>query len=161
MILNRILITVTLLLTTSPTVAEMIVEGTGSVIDGDTLEIRGKRIRLHGIDAPESSQICQDTSGQDWRCGQQAALALSGRIARRIISCDIRDTDTYGRSVAVCSVGVENLNAWMVANGWALAYRRYSQDYVGAEASARIARVGIWGGRFQPPWSWRGQHITK
>ncbi|TWA74143.1 endonuclease YncB(thermonuclease family) [Azospirillum brasilense] len=129
--------------------------GTASVVDGDTLEVRGTRIRLHGIDAPESQQLCQDATGKDWRCGQQAALALSDRIGRRPVDCLVKDTDRYGRSVAACSVGGESLNAWMAANGWAMAYRQYSKDYVGAEATARAARAGIWAGTFQPPWEWR------
>ncbi|AWK85056.1 thermonuclease family protein [Azospirillum thermophilum] len=129
--------------------------GTATVIDGDTLEVHGQRIRLHGIDSPESAQLCQDAAGKDWRCGQQAALALSDRIARRPVSCEVKDTDRYGRSVAACSVAGESLNAWMVSQGWAMAYRQYSTDYVGAEATARAARAGIWAGTFQPPWEWR------
>ncbi|OYD82526.1 thermonuclease family protein [Azospirillum brasilense] len=129
--------------------------GTVSVIDGDTLEIHGTRIRLHGIDAPESAQLCQDAAGKDWRCGQKAALALSDRIGRRPVTCEQKDKDRYGRVVAACFVNGENLNAWMAANGWAMAYRQYSKDYVGAEATARAARAGIWAGTFQPPWEWR------
>ncbi len=141
-------------LTTLPASAETIT-GTASVIDGDTLDIQGRRIRLHGIDAPESAQLCQDATSRDWRCGQQAALALSDRIARRPVACEVKDTDRYGRSVAACSVGGESINAWMVSQGWAMAYRQYSKDYVDAEATARAARVGIWSGSFQPPWDWR------
>jgi endonuclease YncB( thermonuclease family) len=145
----------TVLLFASPAVAAETIAGTASVIDGDTLEVQGKRIRLHGIDAPESAQLCQDAAGKDWRCGQRAALALSDRIARRPVSCEVKDTDRYGRSVAACSAGGESLNAWMVANGWAMAYRQYSKDYVDAEATARAGRAGIWAGTFQPPWDWR------
>lgn len=147
-------IAIALLLLSTPAAAETIA-GTASVIDGDTLEVRGKRIRLHGIDAPESAQLCQDASGKEWRCGQQAANALSERIARRPVTCEVKDTDRYGRSVAACSAGGENLNAWMAANGWAMAYRQYSKDYVDAEAAARASRAGIWAGTFQPPWEWR------
>lgn len=146
----------TLFLGIGPAAADQIA-GTASVIDGDTLEIRGARIRLHGIDAPESQQICTDGSGKDWRCGQQAALALSDRIGRRPVACEVKDKDRYGRLVAACSAGGENLNAWMAANGWAMAYRQYSKDYVGAEATARASRAGIWAGTFQPPWEWRAE----
>ena len=144
-----------LVLLATPEVAAETISGTASVIDGDTLEIRSKRIRLHGIDAPESAQNCQDAAGKDWRCGQRAALALSDRIGRRPVSCEVKDTDRYGRSVAACSAGGESLNAWMVANGWAMAYRQYSKDYVDAEATARAGRAGIWAGTFLPPWDWR------
>ena len=130
------------------------VAGQASVIDGDTIEIHGTRIRLHGIDAPESGQICM-ADGAQWRCGQQAALALDARIGGRPVVCSERDIDRYGRTVGVCNAGGEDLNAWMVAEGWALAYRKYSTDYVEEEAAAQAAGVGIWRGEFVAPWDWR------
>lgn len=129
--------------------------GSATVIDGDTLEIRGQRVRLHGIDAPESAQTCTDPAGGSWRCGQRAALALSERIGRATVACERKDRDRYGRIVAVCSTAGRDLNAWMAENGWALAYRDYSKDYVDAETVARITRAGIWGGSFDAPWDWR------
>lgn len=137
-----------------PAFAETIA-GRASVIDGDTLEIKGERIRLHGIDAPESAQLCQDAAGKEWRCGQKAANALADRIGNRRVSCRVTDTDRYGRSVAACSASGESLNAWLVSQGWAVAYRRYSLEFVGDEDAARSARAGIWAGKFQPPWEWR------
>lgn len=128
--------------------------GQASVIDGDTIEIHGTRIRMHGIDAPESGQVCM-ADGAQWRCGQQAALALDARIDGRLVSCSERDVDRYGRIVAICSAGGEDLNAWMVAEGWALAYRNYSTDYVDEEAAAQAAGLGIWRGEFVAPWDWR------
>jgi len=71
------------------------------------------------------------------------------------VACDQRDVDRYGRIVGVCRAGLEDLNSWMVANGWALAYRRYSRTYVGQEDSARAAKRGIWRGTFMMPWEWR------
>ena len=130
------------------------VEGTASVIDGDTIEIHGTRIRLHGIDAPESGQSCV-ALGVEWRCGQRAALALDTRISGRTVSCDERDIVRYGRVVAVCTVDREDVNAWMVAEGWALAYRRYATDYVDEEADAQAAGLGVWRGEFVAPWDWR------
>ena len=129
--------------------------GVASVIDGDTIEIHGQRIRLHGIDAPESRQLCVLPTGKKWRCGQAAALALADRIGRATIRCEPRDHDRYRRVVAVCFKGAEDLNSWMVANGWAVAYRKYSLDYVDDEDRARIARANIWSGRFELPWDWR------
>lgn len=129
--------------------------GTASVIDGDTLDIHGVRVRLHGIDAPESGQTCRDAQGTMYRCGQRAALALSGRIGRHPVSCTAYDTDSYGRTVAVCHQGGTDLNAWMVAGGHALAYCRYSRDYVDEEEEARQAIRGLWAGRFVAPWEWR------
>ena len=134
--------------------------GIASVTDGDTLEIHGRRIRLHGIDAPESGQFCE-MNGTMYRCGQQAALALSDKIGRAIIRCEQRDVDRYKRIVAVCRLGDVDLNAWMVRQGWAVAYRRYSRDYVGEEGAARSAKAGIWAGRFIEPSRWRrGDRLT-
>lgn len=131
------------------------IEGVPSVIDGDTLDIRGQRIRLFGIDAPEGRQTCQ-RDGKAWRCGQQAALALSDKIARRSVKCEQRDRDRYRRIVAVCFLNGEDLNGWMVREGWAVDYRRYSKGrYAGAEAEARADKRGIWSGKFEKPWAWR------
>jgi len=132
--------------------------GVASVIDGDTIEIHGQRIRLFGIDAPESSQLCVRPTGERWRCGQQASFALADQIGRAAVTCQSRDFDRYGRVVAVCFKGSEDLNRWMVANGWAVAYKRYSVDYVASEAAARRSQINIWSGRFDMPWDWRAQH---
>jgi endonuclease YncB( thermonuclease family) len=132
--------------------------GHPSVIDGDTIELHGTRIRLFGIDAPESRQSCSDAVGHSYRCGQKAAFALADHIDGGAVSCDPRDIDHYGRTVAVCYLGYEDLNAWMVAQGWALAYRRYSTDYVPQEDAAHAAQLGIWAGSFVPPWDWRKLH---
>lgn len=131
-----------------------VLQGTASVIDGDTLDLHGQRIRLHGIDAPESKQTCT-RNGEAWRCGQAAALALAERIGRQPIACEQRDIDRYKRVVAICRLGEENLNAWLVRSGWAMAYRQYAKGYVADEESARAARVGIWASEVQPPWEWR------
>jgi endonuclease YncB( thermonuclease family) len=135
--------------------------GVASVIDGDTIEIRGVRIRLHGIDAPESRQLCTRTTGEQWRCGQRASLALADMIGRSTVSCDPRDTDRYGRTVAVCRVRGLDLNGWMVIQGWAVAYRRYSKDYMRAEDQARAAKRGIWAGQFQMPAEWRSAQRSR
>lgn len=134
--------------------AEPTIVGVASVIDGDTLEIHAERIRLHGIDAPESSQLCARL-GTKWRCGQHAALALADKIGGSTVRCEGSLRDRYGRLIAVCFKDSENLNRWMIANGWAVAFRRYSQDYVDDEDQARSARRGIWSGTFDMPWDWR------
>ena len=128
--------------------------GRASVVDGDTLDVGGVRIRLHGVDAPESRQTCV-AGGRRWACGERATRALAGLVAGRTASCEERDRDRYGRIVAVCFSAGRDVNAWMVSQGLALAYRRYSRDYVGEEASARDARLGMWRGDFVPPWDWR------
>jgi endonuclease YncB( thermonuclease family) len=127
------------------------IAGRASVIDGDTIEIHGTRIRLFGIDAPEGGQYCM-VEGNPTRCGQRAALALSDKINSHPVTCESKDRDSYGRVVAICRVAGEDLNAWMVAQGWALAYRHYSIKYVSQEQEAAAAKRGIWRGEFISPW---------
>ncbi len=129
--------------------------GQATVIDGDTLEIHGQRIRLHGIDAPESRQSCEDASGHSYACGRAAAFALADWIGRAVVSCDPRGRDRYRRVVALCTVRGEDMGAWLVRSGYALAFRRYGLDYVAAEDDARHRGAGIWQGRFTAPWEWR------
>jgi len=132
--------------------------GQASVIDGDTIEIHGERIRFFGIDAPESSQTCE-IQGKSYSCGRRAALALADRIGRQSVVCHGRDRDRYGRTVAVCTVGGKDLGAWLVSVGWALAYRKYSLDYVDEEAAAQASKAGLWAGEFMSPWEYRhGEH---
>jgi len=130
------------------------ITGVASVIDGDTLDIHSQRIRLHGIDAPESGQFCEK-DGKQYRCGQRAALALADKIGRATVRCEQRDIDRYKRIVAVCNLGNLDLNAWMVRQGWAIAYRQYSRDYVDHESAAQAEKTGIWAGRFINPSRWR------
>lgn len=155
--LRRPMTTLALLIISSAYAQEPIT-GTASVIDGDTIEIHGQRIRLFGIDAPESSQFCVRPTGDRWRCGQQASFALADRIGRATVSCTPRDRDHYGRVVAVCFKENEDINRWMVANGWAVAYRQYSTNYVADEDVAKSGRVGIWFSSFDMPWNWRRQN---
>jgi endonuclease YncB( thermonuclease family) len=134
--------------------AQSLIVGVASVIDGDTLDIHGQRIRLHGIDAPESGQLCEK-NGKHYRCGQQAALALANKIGRATVQCEQRDIDRYKRIVAVCRLGKLDINAWLVLQGWAIAYRQYSRDYVDDESAARVAKMGMWAGSFLEPSRWR------
>ncbi len=92
------------------------ISGVPSVTDGDTLRFGSQRIRLHGIDAPESKQRCR-AGGKTWACGAAATRALRERIVGRPVECADRDRDRYGRIVAVCRVAGEDVNAWMVAQG--------------------------------------------
>lgn len=136
--------------------------GRASVIDGDTLEIHGERIRLFGIDAIEAHQTCTLPTGAKWRCGGDAAKALAVHLAQKPTSCAVRGTDRYKRSVAVCRTAEGDVNDWLVRNGWAMAYRTYSTDYVEAEAEASRAGLGIWAAQFEAPWQWRkAQRVSK
>jgi len=128
------------------------------VVDGDTLAFRDARVRLNGIDAPETQQLCQDRAGKSYQCGVAAAAALTGEIGGALVRCEGEHLDRYGRLIATCWKGAEDLNAWMVTQGWAVAYRHYSTVYVPQEDVARAAKAGIWAGSFEPPWDWRRQH---
>jgi endonuclease YncB( thermonuclease family) len=138
------------LIAASPGLADELT-GTASVIDGDTLEIHGQRIRMHGVDAPESSQTCTKPDGTKWRCGQKAGLALQDKINKRPVTCTWKEKGKYGRLIGTCKAGGENLNEWLAENGWAMAYRKYSTDYVKNEEHARAAKKNIWNGEFEPP----------
>jgi hypothetical protein len=105
-------------------------------------------------DAPESRQLCR-LDGKPWQCGKDATNALADKIARRLVTCEDLGRDRYKRMVARCTVTGEDLEEWMVVNGWAVAYRRFSLDYVEEEAEAQSARRGIWAGEFVKPWEWR------
>jgi endonuclease YncB( thermonuclease family) len=120
--------------------------GRTPVIDGDTIEIRGQRIRLYGIDSPESAQLCK-ANQKTYRCGQQAALALADRIGERTVRCQERDRDRYGRTVAVCYAGGEDRDRCMVRKEWAMAFRKYSLDYIDAENDARRGQMRHLAGR--------------
>ena len=96
------------------------VTGVTLVIDGNTIEKHGQRIRLHGIDAPESHQLCR-LGGKSWQCGKDSANALAKKIAHRPVNCEELERDRYGRIIARCAVVGEDMRSWMVANGWALA----------------------------------------
>jgi len=131
--------------------------GRASVVDGDTIEIQGQRIRFNGVDAPESRQLCLDGAGEKYRCGQAAALALADFLdAHRPTSCTEVDRDRYKRVVAVCSAGGRDVADWLVSSGHALDWPRYSKGaYVDAQNDARAARRGVWAGSFALPWEWR------
>ena len=149
----RVIVTASIVAFAGPTLAADII-GQARVIDGDTIDIRGVRIRLHGIDAPEAKQTCL-ADGKRWRCGQQATLVLADRIGHQPVQCEERDRDRYKRVVAVCRVQGHDINAWLVSEGWALAYRQYSTDYVPQEVQAATGNKGLWRGEFVKPWKWR------
>jgi hypothetical protein len=124
------------------------------VIDGDTIEIGSKRIRLFAIDAPEATQTCY-RGDQPWACGQAAADQLKSLIGTADVSCSGNEIDTYGRLVAECEIAGVDLNQTMVAQGWATAFRRYSDRYVADETRARAARLGLWSSTFMSPEDYR------
>ncbi len=146
---------VALTLAASPAAATTVF-GQAKVVDGDTLEIAGKRIRLFGIDAPEATQTC-DRQGEKWACGQASAERLHTLIGESTVTCSGDEIDQYGRLVAVCTLVGVDLNQAMVADGWATAFRRYSEVYVPDETRARAAKLGLWSSNFELPEDYRAE----
>jgi endonuclease YncB( thermonuclease family) len=146
----------------SPASAEPVFTGIGRPIDGDSLYVGEREVRLFGIDAPEYHQTCT-RNGRPWSCGADAAKELSSLATGKLLRCVPIDTDEHGRTVARCSVGSLDINRLMVATGYAVAYRHYSLDYVSAEDSAKANRRGLWAGNFQLPSDYRHEEapVTK
>lgn len=134
---------------------QAILTGRAVVVDGDTLEIQGRRIRLHGVDAPESDQTCMTANKGAWRAGQASALALANHLGAAPVLCRPTGAQSYNRIIAVCSQKGADIGQWLVANGLAWAYTKYSRDYVDAEAKAKSARHGVWAAQCTPAWDWR------
>lgn len=132
--------------------------GRARVLDGDSLEISGVRIRLEGIDAPEWKQTCIDAKGQTWFCGQAAAQELRSYIGRRELTCARHGVDRYNRILAICSVADgSDVNAWIIRQGWAVASGD-AGHYHSEQHEAEAARRGIWSGTFLLPREWRRRH---
>jgi len=132
-----------------------IISGEPRIVDGDTVQISATKIRLAGIDSPETDQVCLDAKGERWACGVAARDALIKYSGGRPWECDLIGTDRYGRALGICFVEGEDVSAWMVRSGWALSFVRYSHDYDRDEAVAREAKAGLWAGAFIAPWDWR------
>jgi len=130
------------------------IEGVGRVIDGDTLDVGGVRVRLHGIDAFESNQMCDGPRGP-WACGAAATRSLKARAEGRDLVCQVLDTDRYGRKVSRCERDGVDVARVLVSEGLALAYRRYSRDYIDEELAAEARGAGAWNGSFDRPEQWR------
>jgi endonuclease YncB( thermonuclease family) len=128
-----------------------------TITDGDTLRMDGKSYRLWGIDAPETKQDCPD----GWPAGRLATTHLQSLISGRVVICERKDTDRYGRIVAVCRAAGEDLGAIMVRDGYAWAFVRYSQDYVGQEGRARADGLGVHGHGCSPAWKWRQEERVR
>jgi endonuclease YncB( thermonuclease family) len=121
------------------------------VIDGDTFEVSGIKIRLHAIDAPESDQMCQTEQGADWACGGWVTRAVSDRYSGAIANCTEIEKDRYGRSVARCIALGEDVGGWLVREGMAFAYVQYGNDYAEIEREAAEVDRGLHAVRLQTP----------
>ncbi|WP_244293932.1 thermonuclease family protein [Pannonibacter carbonis] len=127
------------------------------VIDGDTIELAGEKLRLEGIDAPELAQTCALPSGRSYPCGKEAARALTRLLAAGPVACIGETRDDYGRLLATCHAAGVNVNAEMVLSGHAFAFRRYSQSYIAEETEARRHKAGLFAGAAETPWDFRAR----
>ena len=149
----------------SDTTAEEI-SGVPKIVDGDTVHINDNKFRLEGIDAPEMRQKCKKVSlkisfiigftfYKDYSCGKVSKEKLTNKISGSEIKCVFTTKDRYKRYIATCYKEKTNLNQWMVRNGYAIAYRRYSKKYVPDEDFAKENKLGLWQGKFMNPEKWR------
>jgi endonuclease YncB( thermonuclease family) len=139
----------------SPGADTALLGGRATVIDGDTLDLGGERIRLEGIDAPEADQTCGGGWFGTWRCGAQATAHLRWLVGGRHVECTSAGRDKYGRMLGWCSINGRDLNAEMVRSGFAWAFVKYSKRYETIEAAARKSKAGIWKGEAEPAWVFR------
>ena len=139
------------------------ITGHAEVTDGDTIKINTFKIRLNGIDAPEKKQKCKRPYleifififYEDYSCGQKSTEALIKKINNQKITCKISDVDYFKRLIGECYKRKINLNAWLVSNGHAVAFRKYSKKYISQEMLAKQEKKGIWQGKFEMPWDYR------
>ena len=130
-----------------------------TVIDGDSLRVGHREIRLDGIDAPELRQTCRNADGREWACGRAAKARLAALVAGGNVACADKGRDRYGRTLAICSAGdFRDLGEVLVGEGLALNYDRYTARYHAVQERARSVRRGIWGGTFEHPEAWRRSH---
>jgi endonuclease YncB( thermonuclease family) len=134
------------------------ITGVPKIREGDQITIGNTRIRLGGIDAPSVDQLCLNNAGERWTCGVAARDELIKHVGSKSWTCHVRTTDRRGRIVARCDIEGEDIQKWMVASGWALAFVRISRDYEADEKAAREAKAGMWQGAFIAPWDWRARN---
>jgi endonuclease YncB( thermonuclease family) len=129
------------------------VEGRPRLVDGDSFFMGKTEVRMKGIDAPEGRQMCQ-RNGRDWPCGEDAKRELQKLVGGQPVTCRVAEKDQHGRLLGYCTSGGRDLNAGMVASGYAVAFG----DYETEERAARSAKRGVWSGEFQRPRDWRREH---
>lgn len=136
------------------------VTGTPKIVDGDTIQFGAQRVRLGALDAPETDQQCLDAKGEKWACGAAARDALKAYAGDKFWTCRPIGSTQHGRLVGRCTAGGEDMEKWMVQNGWALASARETKGYGADEAAARNAKLGLWAGAFVSPRDWRNRNAN-
>jgi endonuclease YncB( thermonuclease family) len=140
-----------------PAAIEGSLEGRPRLVDGDSFFIGSTEVRMQGIDAPEGRQTCT-RDGSEWRCGEDAKRTLQRLTGGQPIRCDIHSTDQHNRRLATCYAATgTNLNAEMVAQGYAVAFGAYEAE----ERQAKSARRGLWGAEFERPQDWRRRNNSR
>ena len=153
--MKKLILIVIILLNLNTRITASEIYGLAIITDGDTIKILNNKIRLHGIDAPEKRQKCIKNA-KEYNCGIVATEALIKKIGKKAVKClTQKNKDRYNRFIGVCFVDQEDLNKWMVRNGYAIAYRRYSKDYILDEDFAETNKLGLWSGTFLIPEKWR------
>ena len=140
-----------------------IISGSAVVTDGDTIKINNNKIRLFGIDAPEKKQLCEKiflttsfvSFKKKYPCGEISTKKLKKLINKNIIKCHVEGEDRYQRKLAIRFRNKLNINSWLVRNGYAVSYQKYSKKYLSEETEAKNDKKGIWQGKFEMPWDWR------
>jgi endonuclease YncB( thermonuclease family) len=135
--------------------------GTGSAMEGDVVSVNGTMVRLQGIDAPDPGQTCRTRRGTEYDCFTAARGQLQSMLDLGEVTCTVLATDRSQHSIGICKVLGKDLAAAMLVRGWALAYRRLSQDYGGLEARAQARKAGMWAGRVEAPWLWRTRKLNE
>ena len=125
-----------------------------TVVDGDTIKLGDVKIRFSGIDAPEINQICVASEGKV-ACGKISRDILITKVTNKKISCTDEGKDFYGRVLGECFVNGESLSRYLVREGFAFAYRKYSDKFILDEEYAKSNRLGMWSMKFQYPWDYR------
>ena len=139
------------------------ISGIAKVTDGDTISVNQTKIRFLGIDAPEKKQKCQKTwlsisflsFKKNYACGEVSTNKLKNKINNQFIICQWTNKDRYKRLIAECFKDKININAWMVRNGYAVAYTKYSKKFVAQENIAKKEKSGLWAGTFEMSWDYR------
>jgi len=134
------------------------------IYDGDTIKVNGEKIRFGGIDAPESyfngkKQTCR-LEEKDIFCGEISKTKLIKKIGNNFVDCFLeKNKDKYKRSIGECFVNGESLSVYMVRNGYALDWPRYSKGKFSKDQEfAKENNLGIWAMKFDYPWIWRANN---